>query len=119
MGYCVDMELTGVRIGKENEAKAIDILEALNEKWKLTYDWCRFTEHETTLNEIIEEIGFECEEYETHYLISEFNREKLGDHENMFTSLAPILDDCSIEITGEDGTNWKIIIKDHKAKVIY
>lgn len=119
MGYCVNMNLDNVEIPVSKEKEAVSILKKLNEKWLKTSDWCRFDSHMDSLIEIVEEIGFSCSSNDTHFVIEDFEREKLGDHEAMFIALAPVLEDCTVKIYGEDDTDWKIVIKDSKAEKIY
>lgn len=119
MGYCVQMELRNVKIPLSKKKEAVKILKALNETWHKNSDWCRFDANIKNLAEILEEVGFSIEETDTHLQIKYFEQEKLGDHENMFEKLAPLLEDCEIVYEGEDGHDWKQVIKDHKVKVIY
>ena len=121
MGYCVKMQLENVVIPEEKQDQAIKILTELNKKWIKENDWCRFDSYTAdSLDEIIEEIGFSCSYYEDGSLeIEDFEREKLGGHEEMFIALSPVLEDCSIRFFGEDDNDWKIIIENHEFETIY
>ena len=118
MGYCVQMTLENVEIPKTKEKQALEILNKLNESWLRTNDWCRFNPSENLLD-VLEDLGFETEESDSFYKITEFYREKLGDHCNMFKKLAAVLENCQIKFYGEDDVDWKIVIKDHESETIY
>jgi hypothetical protein len=49
--------------------------------------------------------------------IIEFDGEKLGDDELIFSAIAPFVkDDSFVEMRGEDGSIWKWVFKDGKVK---
>jgi len=112
MGYCVDMSLRGVTFKKEDAPKVVEILKEMNVGWMKNSDWCRFNSSMEDITEIFEDIGFELEDKDEHYEITEFIREKLGDHENIFIRLAPYLSDSEVAFFGEDDSDWKLVFKD-------
>ncbi len=106
MGYSVNIELEGVKFKKSNSKEVVKILKELNKTWMETSDWCRFSMGLNDVMEIIEDIGFSVSEADGYIIIEEFDRENLGDHQNMFASLAKYLENCKISYSGEDGNNW-------------
>lgn len=98
MGYCVTMELENVKFETEKINDVVKVLKELNKVWHEKFDWCRFDPDLGDIVEIIEDIGFEEKIIEGFVCINYFEREKLGDHENMFIKLAPYLEDCQIKI---------------------
>lgn len=119
MGYCIDMELRDVKFNKQHVDVITSILKELNVEWLKSNDWCRFTTYNENLLDIIEEIGFETRSTDNYIYLTDFCREKLGDHENMFNNLAPYLEDCQIVIEGEDGEDWRLDIKDGSMSKYY
>jgi len=116
MGYCVEMELEDVKFPLSKAEEVKEVLRKLNIKWHNMSDWCRYDGTLTDITDIFEDIGFEAYETAVYVCIVEFEREKLGDHQNMFEKLAPFLEDCSITFSGEDGETWKVVVKDHKVE---
>lgn len=127
MGYCVEMEINNCYIREEHYKDVIDVLNKLNEKWHRTNDWCRFNVNpsdfdsdQELLVEIFDDIGFSTHTDNHGIGIEDYEREKLGSHEDMFESLAPyFMYDCEIKIFGEDQEDWKLVIKDKKFRKVY
>jgi len=88
------------------------------------------------IEELIERIGMNAEEFEDdwcidswNYIINfangdcvgiDFTGEKLGSDYEMFCKLAPIVrDDSFITIHGEDGDVWRWIFKDGHCKEVH
>ena len=118
MGYCVDIELRNVKFHKDNIDKIKKVLKELNVKWHKSSDWCRYDDSLTDIQDILEDIGFSTEEKHKYIVFEYFEREKLGDHQNMFVQLAPYLTDCEIVYRGEDDSDWKQVIKDGKVEIV-
>lgn len=112
MGYEVDMQFRDVKFKEINIPEVEEILQELNETWQKKSDWCRFDSSLENIVDIFEDIGFELELDDNYCHITEFNRQKLGDHENMFIKLAPYLSDGEVVFHGEDNDDWKIVFKD-------
>ena len=118
MGYCIGIELRNVKFNKNLTKQVVGKLQELNTRWCQKSDWCRFDSNLEDIKEIIEDIGFSTIEEDGYIKFEYFEREKLGDHENMFKSLAPFLEDCEIVYEGEDGDDWKQVIKAGEVSVV-
>ncbi len=114
MGYEVSMNFRDVKFRVGDVAKVEQELKELNKSWNKNSDWCRFDSSLEDIGEIFEDIGFELEIDDDYCYVTEFIRQKLGDHENMFIKLAPFLSDSEIVFYGEDDEDWKLVFKDGK-----
>lgn len=120
MGYEVHIELREVKFKKEHTENVIGVLKVLNQKWQAKSDWCRFDDSLEDIHEIIEDIGFSTSESDGFIKFEDFEREKLGDHENMFAKLAPFLEEGSVIVyCGEDDHDWKQTVVNGKVEVYH
>lgn len=113
MGYEVNIELRNVKFEKKDANTVKEILKKYNKEVLIPKSsYGRFSNSLDNLEEIFEEIGYECLEYRNHFHVTEFNHEKLGGDQEMWVLLAPYLWDCEIVYVGEDDSAWKQTIKD-------
>jgi len=122
MGYYMDQSETYFTIKKENKDKALDLLkqfaaEHTGEYW--SYPACVLETH--TLGEAFEECGWEVmEDDDGNIKHIRFVYEKAGDEYNIFSAVAPAVENGSfIEMHGEDTTIWRWVFKDGKCKEEY
>lgn len=119
MGYCVEIELRNVKFKKTHWKEIREKLVEWNNVYlKPRSDWRRFNSDLETVEDVFGDIGYSAGEFGEYVIIGEFEREKLGSDEKMFELLAPYLEDCEIVYEGEDGTDWKQVIKGGQLVVV-
>lgn len=117
MGYYVTIDLCDTRIKKSNEEAALNALKAYDKDTGFD-GWCGdIDEEETCLENALGELRYLAEEQEIdgekYIVFIEFQGEKLGDEEAIFTVLAPYMEECSkIYFDGEDDCEWRYTFKD-------
>ena len=73
----------------------------------------------SSIEDVFSLFGFECRQNKDHttYIISEFERERDPDMDQITQFIAPMVEDGSYaEIIGEDGERWKYVFKGGKVK---
>lgn len=122
MGYCVDLEESTVTISKENSIKLMEFLKSYiidsNPDWRwvnngYVVNYCV----DNNFEELMYELGYAI--YETDepgYSIEYRSSEKLGDDEEIFSLIAPYINDGYIELLGEDGDKWRYVFENGKCE---
>lgn len=119
MGYCVDIELRNVKFKKSDWKEIREKLVAWNNEYlHPKSDWLRFDSDLDEPEEVFEDMRYSAYDDGTTVEIGCFEGEKLGSDEKMFELLAPYLEDCEIVYQGEDGNDWKQVIRNHEVSVI-
>lgn len=122
MGYCIDSVKSKFEIKKENKEKALLALKGLAAKVQrlMWIDTDVITESEY-LEEALDECGWELQHDGDCEIIGiEFQREKLGDEDQIFAAIAPFVENESfIEMRGEDGDCWRWIFKNGECKEVH
>lgn len=119
MGYYVRIEFFDVKIKKSNEEAALDALKVYNKNPGFD-GWCKsIEEEEMHLVNALDGLRFLAEEKEIegekYIVFVEFQGEKSGDEEAIFTVLAPYIEEGSeIYFDGEDDCEWRYSFKDGK-----
>lgn len=119
MGYCVTMNESTIKIKPEN----VDgILKALG-NYTLTRDLyfvdsCKVMMAENIF-EIMKAIRYPIYLRNGAFEIDYFNGEKLGNDFEIFTQIAPYIEDGYIEYQGEDGALWRYVFENGKVKEVY
>lgn len=115
MGYCIDVTVK-VKIPKEKKAEIFAAFKKLEERSK-TYRWVNEGFADLgTVKALFEEWRYDCIlSTKGYYLINSFSGEKLGDDEDLWKALAPlVLDGSYVKFSGEDHAQWKYIFKNGK-----
>lgn len=116
MGYCICLEDGNIKIKKENMKLALKKLSDFFEKDDLR--WVNgFSINDSKcldLREIWNDLRYDYEETNTHYIINEFLGEKLGDDVKLFELISEYCEDGYLQFVGEDGEHFRIIIKNKK-----
>jgi len=67
------------------------------------------------LEDIWDDLRYEIQEEDNYYIITDFLGEKLGDDFKFLNLIAEYCEDGYIEFTGEDGEQFRFVIKGDKA----
>lgn len=116
MGYCIELEESTIGITKDNSVKMMDMLVDYINNNKVYWSWVNeeyiagaCIEH--IFEEVMEEFRYPVYEEDGIYKIEYFSGEKLGDDYEIFSLIAPYINDGYIEMCGEDGLRWRWIFK--------
>ena len=112
MGYYVSMSMDNVKFPVSKEPQF----------WKLVVKFYRkqkFTSPKQTVCDEFMEWGFVCEKEGGYYVVKNFVGEKLhSHHENLWKTLAPIMDTGAIWCDGESSDDrWKWVFQGGKFMV--
>jgi hypothetical protein len=120
MGYCMSQTDGKFFIAADKMSEALKATKAMDTK---SYHWVEkgWSKGLVHLKEVLSEWGYSGEFDDDLNLIElHFNREKLGEEFEMFKVLAPFVKAGSfIEMTGEDGEQWRWVFDGTECKQIY
>lgn len=119
MGYCITMTDENFKMKQSNFEEALKCLKNLAQEKYLKWVTDDLVLDATTFEEAMDACRYTLcfdEEYEDVVGI-EFNGEKLGNDDDIFTVIAPFVESGSyIKFAGEDGDRWQFKFKDGKMK---
>lgn len=120
MGYCITMIESTIRIKPKNIENILKTLGKYASTRELYYiDVCKVMRAEDIFD-MMRAIRYEVILRDNvGYEIYQFNGEKLGDDFEIFTQIAPYIEDGYIEYQGEDGDLWRYVFKDGEVNVVY
>jgi len=109
MGYDVTMKFKGVKFKKSNAKEIVAVLKKYNrDVLHPNSDWCRFDGSLEHPQDVFEDIGFELTERKSYFEVTDFLRERLGRHEELFKTIEHLMyPNGTITYTGEDDEVWK------------
>ena len=121
MGYCMDMKGIDASFKKENANKIINTIQENIKNKNIDGGYVDFNYilKSDDILEIFEEFRFPLILIDDEYQIEYFSGEKYGGYEeDLFSLIAPYMNDGYMEFIGEDGYMWRYLFKDGKFKEI-
>lgn len=117
MGYCVDVECN-VRIPVQLEKQVKKFFKILEDQSPKGYRWVNSGySNFKTVEEMFAEWRYEVENDGEYFVVNCFTGQKLGDDEQLWKMLAPIVTpDSELHFTGEDDAHWKYTFKNNQFK---
>jgi hypothetical protein len=122
MGYYVSMEISNVKIAKDNAKECLDrINNMIKEHPNGFFGWVSYPEGGCkSLKEAVRMWRFECSENEEGLDIEYFTGEKWSSDEPLFfEAIAPFVKNGEIACTGEDGEKWRYLFENGDVKEQY
>lgn len=121
MGYYIEMKESTVKIKKENYN---NVIKSLKERTRQRTTEIMFVYADDILDsygieEAMEAIRYPISLEDDYCHIDYFSGEKLGDDLEIFSVIAPFVEDGHIEYVGEDNENWRYLFKNGTVKEIF
>ena len=136
MGYYMDQVDSLFKIKAEKQDDCLEAIKGLYKKYEENklhgswVDWYKFADEEITLSQALKAwrwrpicpTATELDNYPDGGHVEEgaivdlcFEGSKLGDDETLFDAIAPFVEDDSyIQMSGEDGMQWRWVFRDGK-----